>query len=306
MYEVNGHDLLRMGYIPDFYRSTKKQLSKNDLKRKYYHSNSSDKVKKNDFLVIGDSFSEGENSFTNLISKKRSVTCYKDNEQNPLKRLTNLINRNYFDSIKVSYVVLENVERYVVDGAVNISANSFFQKNTITKSTSNKHVFFSNQSILFAYNTLKYLFFKNVLLNDNVYSFSLSKKMFNHFKGDEILLIKEDLDIVPFNNDLRNLKKLNTLINNFSKKLNEKGVKLIFFVCPDKYDLYYPFMKTKKTKPLFFESFSKLEKKYHYIDSKKLLTNCFKRNTHDLYFYDDTHWTINAYRLFSDTLLNFK
>jgi hypothetical protein len=306
MYEVNGHDLLRMGYIPDFYKDTKEKISKNNLKNQYYYSKINLIPKNIDFLVIGDSFSEGENSYTNLLAKRSKVLKYVNKNPNPISRLLSLIKSDFFDKNHVKYVVLENVERYVVDRGVNIYSNtSIFSKNQKSDNLSNKHVFFSNQSILFTYNSFRYLFFKDILINNNVYSLSLNKKMFNHFKGDEILIFKEDFDVIDFNNNLDNLQRLNNVINTINQKLNKKGVKLIFFICPDKYDLYYPYLKIKYKKPIFFESFDFLNKNYYYLDSKKILNESLRKNIKDLYFYDDTHWTFNSYKLFSDTLLSF-
>jgi hypothetical protein len=304
MYEIEGSDLIRIGYIPDFYKKTKHKLDKKSLKTQFFHSKT--KNKKIDILVLGDSFSEGKNSFTNLIAKSKFVLKPTLNGENPINVLDQFINKNFFKTNSVKFVIIESVERYVVDRGVNSnSLKSFFgQKCTVNHHKPNlDHIFFSNQSILFFYNSINYLLKSNNLINNKVYSMKLKSTLFNHVMGDEILILHEDLDVVRFNNNEKNIRILNKRINDLAIKLNKDNTKLILLIYPDKYDLYFNFLNQKKIKPVFFEKFSKMKKKYVYIDTKKILLNKLFDHTKDLYFYDDTHCTIKASKTISDTLM---
>jgi hypothetical protein len=304
MYGVNGHDLIRMGYIPNFYNVTENEITSIEDKEIHFDNYYDDTIQKEyDILIIGDSFSENADSYTNLLAKKLRVLKIDGRKcNNPIQILSNLINLKFFNKVKVKYVVLESVERYAVQRSVvcdlglkNKDLLGSQKKQKASKK--NEHVFFSNQSLLFGYNSLKYFLLEDAKFNDQVYSFKLEKKMFNHFKGNSILILNEDLTYTRFNNNLNNIKRFVRVSNYLNEKLKQNNINLIMLICPDKFDLYYDYIANKNNyqKPCFLDTLFNSRINFNLVKSKKILKNRLKQNIKDLYFYDDTHWTSKAY-----------
>ncbi|HNK91045.1 MAG TPA: hypothetical protein PKN63_10835, partial [Chitinophagales bacterium] len=74
---------------------------------------------------------------------------------------------------------------------------------------------------------------------------------------------------------------------------------------PDKYDLYYSYIKNKNNfeQPILFEYFSSLEKQYIYVDAYNILKERLN-DTKDIYYYDDTHWSPIGAKLIADEIQN--
>ena len=310
-YDVNGNDLIRLGYIPDFYKKTKNELYALNEKKQFFDNFYTDNIKANyDILVLGDSFSEEKHSFTNKLAKNKKVLLIDGRqENNPFQRLIYLINSDFFQKVKVKNIILESVERSVIDRSNQIK---FTKKITITnklkKITGNskkpEHTFFSNQALLFSYNTIKYLLLNNSFFNKNVYMLPMSKKLFSDFKKKNLLIVHEDISNLNLNNNKKFANNLNYNLNKINSLLERKKIKLYFMICPDKYDMYYEYLITKNLiKPKLIERINKFNKKYIFIDTKKFLKFELKKNTQDLYFYDDTHWSPKAVMIVSDSII---
>ena len=77
-----------------------------------------------------------------------------------------------------------------------------------------------------------------------------------------------------------------------SDKVSAQKMKLINLISPDKYDLYFDYIKHNKNlvEPLFFQTYSQLDKSYLNVESFKSLRDKIKSEK-DIYFYDGTHWS---------------
>ena len=309
MYEVRGSDLLRLGYVPDFYAKTKKTLLKNVETIKYYDDFNYDTLKKEyDLLIIGDSFSEGLHTFSNQLAKTNSVLLIpRQFEENPIQRLVSLINSGFFDSIKVNNLILESVERLAVERAIYLSLSDSVKHlniNNIVKpsepelkkiSTTSKpsHRFFSTQPLLFGYNTLKYLFLRDVEFNSTVQKYTLTKNLFTHYKSNTVLVLKQDVQKLFYNNEPKRVQRFNNIMNLLNEKLSKKDIDFFVMVCPDKYDLYFDYFSNSSqyTRPLFFKHLARLNHSYHFVPIYQILKKRLDQNVKDLYLYDDTHWS---------------
>jgi len=312
-YDVNGNDLTRMAYLPDLYKAAKKDIYSKNIKSKFFDDFYTDNLKNEyDFLILGDSFSEGNHSFSNQIAKNGySVLVLNSlNNQNPFERLSILINLDFFKKIKIKNVIVESVERYAVERVLSTDTNkkdlTLLKKSKLIKSVIPNHNFFSNQSLLFGYNSFKYLLFDNVVFNDVVTKTQLSQKMFSHFFGSSLLYLNEDEKRSYFNNNLKRINKFHHKIESFQFKLKLYDINLLILVPPDKYDLYFDYIKNKKNinKPIFFDFMNKIEKKYHFINTKGLLQDKISCGILDLYLYDDTHWTYKSVNTVSNNIIS--
>jgi len=309
MYEVRGSDLLRLGYVPDFYAKTKKSLLKNVETVKYYDDFYDDTLKKEyDLLIIGDSFSEGVHTFSNNLAKNNSVLIiHRKGEENPFQILVSLINSRFFDKLKVKNIILESVERLAVERAIYLNFTESLKpvkNNNIVKPSAqvfNKPIssnkpslrFFSTQPLLFGYNTLKYFLLEDVEFNSTVNKYTLNKKLFTHFKPNTILVLKQDEQKLFYNNEFKRVQRFNNVLNILNKKLSKKDIKFHVMVCPDKYDLYFDYFSNSSqyTRPMFFRYLAKLNQTYHFVPIHQILKKRLDQNVKDLYLYDDTHWS---------------
>lgn len=309
--ETEGPDLLRLGYIPNIYKRYREVFSINENENVI----NLDKAKKKKYkiLTIGDSFSEGTNGYNFFLACDYSVLhINRYISKNQIQTLIGLCNGDFFEQYKIEYIILQNVERHLIDNIESIDINrkimiheldSLKSFHKIEKKTY-KYDFFSRTTIEFPlYYLPKYFFFKNYLSNNQVYNYDLNKNTLFSNYSNKLLFYAIDLERVHKNNNDKNCARLNTLINTISKKLNKKSIKLIFLISPDKYDLYYDFVVDKKElpKPVFFDNFKPLKKEYIFIESKAILYNYVKKQK-DLYYYDDTHWSPVASKIIANNI----
>lgn len=313
MYDVNGNDLIRLGYIPDFYKETKQKLYQKNEQKCFFDNFYTDKIKNAyDVLILGDSFSEENHSFSNKIAKNKNVLLLDGREiHNPYQRLIYLINSDFFKNTRIKTVILESVERSAVERTTLLNLKAKFKFETkIIKQKNNisvpKHNFFSNQSIKFSFNSFKYFISTESYFNESVYMFKINSNLFTHYKGNSLLVVNEDITNLKYNNNIELVRKTNKYINVMQSKLSVYNIKLILLICPDKYDIYYKYIENKKRyiKPTFFDYLIPLQKEYILVNSKKIIEKELQYDKKDLYYYDDTHWSPITVKIISDSLLN--
>lgn len=303
-------DLLRMGSIPNMYKDFSQTLmpaktGKVDLLSKT-------KKRKYEILTIGDSFSDQEGlGYNDLLSNDFSV-LHVDRfiSKNQLQTLINLTNGDFFETYDIEYVILQNVERHVIENSKNIRLNDkillsqidTLVKNHKVKKGTFKNNFFSKMTLKFPfYHLPKFIFQKNYLANGSVYNLHLNTNSLFRNHSDHLLFYYLDLESTHINNIKSNIDTLNMLLNGISENLLAKNIKLIVLPAPDKYDFYYSYISDKKNypKPIFFDLMNSVEKKYIYIDSKKILTSKMQK---DMYFYEESHWSPIAAKILADEI----
>ncbi|MFA9189938.1 hypothetical protein AAGV28_01025 [Flavobacterium sp. FZUC8N2.13] len=298
----NTGDLLRIGLLPGIDKEYRQKIISSGNKMMFDElSTSKDKTYK--ILTIGDSFSEqGKDGYQNFLVNDFSVLHINRfiSNFNQIQKLIELCQGDFFDTYKIQYVVLEGVERHLIDNIKNINnkgkidikqIDSLIINHTTPKDKEEDN-FFSSTIFKFPYSALKYYTDKNYISNKQVFVFELNTRLLFSNNSNELLFYNLDFDKTKQNNVAENATKLNDILNNLSDKLKEKNIKLIFLPCPDKYSLYYDYILDKKSllKPVFFDNFKKLNKKYLYIDSKEVLSEQLNTKK-DLYYFDDSHWS---------------
>jgi hypothetical protein len=309
---ISSPDLLRVGYFPVFeeYREVFQKEFDNKV---CFYTVSEDKVKKSKILTIGDSFSEQSSfGYKNYLAEKYSV-LHVDRfiASNQIQTLYQFLNSGFFEEHKVEYVILENVERGFVANLNEMDTLKMKMKPQLKKQLINQRPvmkkgdksFFSRETIIFPFSMFRFYVDENYLSNENIYNVTLKTDEFFSNSSNKLLFFLEDVSRLELNNNLTEIKKLNDVLNDLSKKLWSKKVKLIVLPAPDKYDLYYDYIadKTNFPKPLFFQYLGSLKKEYIYIDSKKSLSSKLKSEK-DIYFYDDTHWSPVGARIIANEI----
>lgn len=306
-YSTDKGDLLRTGYIMDIFPHYR-DIFKKEFERGVFYTNISDvnvKTKKQfTVLTIGDSFSEqGCYGYKNYVGENHGIDLlhFDLKNENQVQVLFSLLNGDFFNTIHVKYVILQFVERNIVDRvyeadtAQSITYDELCkwsekEKNNLKKKDSS-YKFPSDRMIKFPYYNLRYLIKKDTCYSVT-YRTKINKDLFSVGSKKELLFYGDDLSAVEQNNKLENAKKLNGIFNDLSVKLKNNGIRLIVLPAPDKYDIYYEYIanKTRFPQPLFFEHMDSMPKKYIYVDSKQILSDAVRKKK-DIYFYDDTHWS---------------
>jgi hypothetical protein len=313
-YVPSEGDLVQVGYL--YSNPSPKSIieHKFKLQKKYTEVSEieseleSKKIIEFSVLTIGDSFSGQFNlGYKNyLANEKNTSVLYVDRyiTGNPIQTLINLINGDFFDYIHVEYIVLQSVERYFVERCENIDFRTSFQKDSLINLIKNhkrakqkndiikqKIDLFSDATIKCPLVNMQYYFTPLPVFSKTYKVKSINKTLFTN-EPDNILFYKDDISKLEFSNDVQKIKASNHVINVISESLLNKNIKLILLISPDKYDLYYPYIKKNYNldEPMFFKYFNKLDKKYLYTSLK----DKFYKNDEiikDVYYYDDTHWS---------------
>lgn len=314
-YEKEEGDLIRLGYLYDNPTPLSETLQKVKVLPKKYQLISEIDLDKNhqfDLLSIGDSFSEqGEFGYQNQLANKGISVLHIDrflSEESPIQNLTNLINSDFFDKIKPKYVVLQTVER-----AIPIRANVVYNEQRTLDSLKTQirervkpetppsgTQFFSKATLKIPLANLQFLFLNQPPFS-YVYRFKSNNRELFSNEPNTLLFFRDDFKTIPSKNDPKMAKQLNDNINRINQLLKEKGIKLIFIISPDKYDLYQEYVENSKEKSIFFSLFHPLKKDYIYIPSFEILSEAIK-NQKDIYFYDDTHWSPKAAEIISNEI----
>lgn len=323
-YVSDRGDLGRMGYLQmDYDYSTTfgdEYNQKHDVIQIGSQKNSRQKWK---FFTIGDSFfQQGKIGIINKLSKKNPENVLNFTRDHliggdPITTLRGLINSDYFDSVHVEFIILESVERYVVQRGLNHNKEEQYSYSDVRQSIENlktgiareqkekkKQPYPTDRFVKFPLNNLMY-HLNPTGANKVVYKEPLTKSLFST-RDKDLLFFHEDVDCMEYNNNMDNVKILNNILNEMYLLLKEKGITLIVLICPDKFDLYYPYLVNKSSypKPLFFSHFNSLEKRYMYIDIQSMLRTQLKNNVKDIYLYDDTHWSPWATEIIAEEIMS--
>lgn len=309
-YSTEKGDVIRMGYIinlfPDY---TDTFLTASDNKIYYDRILESPKDTNYTVMTIGDSFSDrGSVGYNNYLGKNDGIKLlHFDNilSGNPIQDLSSLINGDFFQQKKIDFVVLECVQRNMIPNIENFKGQKVTTNSEVVSlvqkwwnKTKVKHdeslfdpEFHSNRIIRFPYYTARYFLSNTCLFNGQVYKTRLLDTMFS-VNNRDLIFLNEDVLAAKHVSATDGVARLNSVLNNISDRLNRIGIKLIVLPAPDKYDLYYEYIedKTGFPEPAFFKQLGKMDKKYIYIDSKKVLLGAI-HSTKDVYLYDDTHWS---------------
>lgn len=309
-YVPNEGDLIRLGYLYNN-PSPKSNLSKQFSLNKQYTLVSEINLKDKpefDILTIGDSFSEQDSrGYKNFLAKEGYSVLHMDGflTGNPIKNIIELINGDFFEFVQTDYVILQSVERNFVERCheIDFSESIYIDsiknkiKNYVKRSPKQNLNFFNNSIIKIPLTNIQYHFsYKPVY--SKTYKVTTNKDNLFTKSPNNLLFYEDDINKMKHKND--SLKVINSInaLNKINNLLSKKNITLIVLISPDKYDLYYPHLKDKLIKPLFFKYYNNFSKEYLSVNSFEILSNSIDTNK-DIYYYDDTHWSPIAAKVIS-------
>jgi SGNH hydrolase-like domain, acetyltransferase AlgX len=318
-YVKDKGDVLRMGYFSSDDGYDSKTLFAKDFARPQHPNHhrinelNLQEQQAYDVLVLGDSFSSlGNYTFQDYLAEysgKSVLTLDRYLYESPLDQAHKLANGDFFDKIKVKYLLLQSAERKTTQRAHEVAKDQSIKLNEIESLVNadkrNGQIyleslkkpkpiqFFSKDVLFYPVYSAAYLF-----TDRPIFSLSFRAKLNkNCFSADSnnLLFLHNDVRTVRKYSSQAMIEATNKAMNDLQAKLSQKGIQLILLVAPDKYDAYYDYIvdKSHLPKPVFFEKFDKLPKNYHYIQSKNILSELIKTQK-DVYYFDDSHWSPKA------------
>ena len=314
-YTKTRGDLNRLGKI-SIDASYRDQFQKElDTPQNYTDFSALNLEKENNFniLTIGDSFSQkGGHGYQNYLTTDTTSIVNFDTRAytiptNPIDLAFKMIEGDVFNNLHIDYLILQSVERYIVQRSENIEhstkitveALEAFRKVQDTNKTYTPNRNY-NDYLKFPFYSLLYNFSDNAIYSP-VHQKAINKEVFS--KKNTLLFFEEDITALEKNNNRELVNNLNTELNILAHKLKERDITLIVLPSPDKYDLYYEHITTKNhSKPQFFEHMRDLKKEYIYIDAKNILTKHIDNGREDIYFVDDTHWSPKGAKIIGDSI----
>ncbi len=318
LYNPNEGDLVRLGYlysnpspksiIDQRYQLTTEFTLMSDSKMK--------DTLKYDVMTLGDSFSnQCQLGYNNFLAKKGISVLNIDMYLfggNPIQKLITLTNSNFFTYIKPQYVILQLTERSIIGGISNLNFSNKVSVNSlneqITEYNTNFRVesmsFFTDATIKIPLTNILYLF-SDKPFSSLTYKLKTNTNQLFSNEPNNLLVYQDDLRLISQINDEQIINDYNDVLNVVNEMLKKKGIQLIVITNPDKYDLYYPYLKNKEeyTKPEFFTYFNKLPKEYLYINTYNILSKIIDSKQKDIYYYDDCHWSPIAAKIVSSEIM---
>ncbi|MDR2554192.1 MAG: hypothetical protein LBC64_02080 [Fibromonadaceae bacterium] len=243
-----------------------------------------------DVCTIGDSFSSlgmfgYQNYLAHLLGFK--IINILKIDDNQLNTAIALINSKIIDNSNCRIFILSNVDRLTINRLTDIDFEMLYKKplkiddNQDSKNTKiSLNDLFSFIRLKFGYDNpiLKHSLKQECFTHDR-----FSKTLFN-YKGDMNFLKTSKIDIAKAKENL-------ILLN---KKFSEKGIKLIFLIAADKYDVYRPFM-VGNSLPIdtTTDELSNIPDVF-VINTKPMLQEMVQKGEKDVYMINDTHWSYKA------------
>ena len=250
-----------------------------------------------DIITIGDSFSQQTNGgYQNYLSLNglTVANCDRDLFANPFQYAFNVLDENLIDSTKTKVMIVECSERYFES-----SIRSFEKgkKDFPTKASSVKVQ--SQWSVSRARDF--------ILITSGIRPVSYTAKLDgNYFRSDnpdKLYFTHEDIEngITIKKEDE---EKVRYVYKSLSEKALEKGIKLIFLVTVDKYDLYQNHIvnNTFPKKTVLEDIGRIIGDSPNLLLTKQYLLPLIEKKEKDVFMYNDTHWSYKATKVIADEI----
>ena len=295
-YYISG-DIGKLGQIP-FGKSYNKNLKQNYLTEKLvkdtlivsYEKFLPSKTLK--IFTIGDSFSQlsifgYQNYLAHILAD--SITNIKSEIfWQSLETSIALLNSGIIDSANCQILILQKVDRSVISSLCNIDFELLYELPQNNENQKNKNVDNSAELYnLFSWIRLQFGYdspiFRHNLKQDCFTHSYFSHKLYRYIDDFNFKQTKPE--------DIEKAKENLILLN---KKFAEKGIKMIFLIASDKYDVYRPFM-TDDSLPIdtTTDGLSSLPD-VCVINTKPILQEMVRNGEKDVYMVNDTHWSYKA------------
>ncbi|MBR5685679.1 MAG: hypothetical protein IKX18_05965 [Muribaculaceae bacterium] len=299
----NSGDLMRLGLIdsgPEYADSIGTQL----LPEVYYTGVEDDRVLRSDtcdVLVIGDSFSHGggmgkKGDYVNYLAHQsgRKVVVFTPQDptlSSPMQVAYDVLNLGCIDSTNVKNLVVEEVERYLVD-----RHSSFVTTHTTiprpepsAKEASDKPQIQETGPLM----RVKDYIFYHLFGANPIYTLELSRPVFGGVEPTKLYFYNEEVKL-GFDVTADQQRKVIDCYDKVIELARQKGVNLVLILACDKYDLYQDCAASNpypvKTLNEDVEQWMAPERDC-FVFTKRIFLPLVQQGVRDVYLFNDTHWS---------------
>lgn len=293
-------DIGRLACIPfghDYDKMLEKSMIKDTLFQTIYEPDEF-LFLNTEVLTVGDSFSQQQNGgYQNYLSKNglQVVNCFRRLYDSPIQYAYNLLDKHVIDSTNTKVLVIEVVER---DFETVIER---FEKGKVEVIKQYYESGISSNSWSLA-RTRDYLLYQIGWVTP-IYKVKLDEDMFSSDHPRDLYFFREDIEMGV---SLINRDKLRQVVETLQQKAERQGVKLIWLIAADKYDLYQNHIVDNPypAKTVNEDIEKALGKNPSLLIAKHYLLPRVEKGEKDIFLFNDTHWSYKSSQTIADELYN--
>lgn len=302
MTDDNSGDLMRLGLIdsgPEYTDSIRATA----LPEVYAGTQDSDSLLRCDscdVLVIGDSFSHGggvgrQGDYVNALAHEsgRRVILYAPRNpvlSSPMQIAFDLLNLGIIDSTNVRNLVVQEVERYLVDRHCGFTTTHLESPaSTVVEESAEPEPKASPSPLL----RVKDYVFYHLFGANPIYKVRLSRPLFGGKEPDWLYFYNDDVNLgISVSEEQR--RGVVACYDAVIAAARERGVNLVLLVACDKYDLYQDFIVDN---PYPAKTLNEDIRQWmapeldRFVFAKQVLHPLVEQGVKDVYLFNDTHWS---------------
>ena len=314
----NSGDLMRLGLIDGGaeYTDSIRELALQEI---YYQGQDNDSLLRLDtcgVLVVGDSFSHGggvgkPGDYVNYLAHEsgRKVVVFTPPLvaafDNPMQLAYALLNQGVIDSTNCPNLVVQEVERYLVDRHCKFVTSH----PSIPRPAAGQEVDDDSSDEHKEYSPLlrvkDYIFYRFLGANP-IYTARLSRPLFGGEEPDKLYFYNDDVKL-GFNVTEGQRQHIVSCFENVIELARQQGVNLIILIAADKYDMYQDFIVPENPYPAktLNEDIAQWMPncRDYMIFSKEVLHPLLEQGVKDVYLYNDTHWSPASSHLIAGAII---
>jgi len=247
-------------------------------------------------LTIGDSFSQqGNSGYQNYLCSKGLTVANVSRElfSSPIQYTYNLMNETYIDSTTAKIIIVECVGR-TLEGII---AKFDVEKQDVPQQTPKVP---NKWSVSRARD---YILFRTHL-NSPILIAELNNDYFSSEEPRKLYFFKDDIQFLGINKNME--EKTKHVFNVLSSKAEERGIKILWLIAVDKYDLYQDYI-IDNTFPRMTvsEDINRIIGiSPDLVISKQYLKPLVDQGIKDVFLFNDTHWSYKASEAIADELIS--
>lgn len=311
----NSGDLMRLGLIdcgPEYADSIGAQL----LPDVYYTGVEDDSLLRRDtcdVLVIGDSFSHGggmgkKGDYVNYLAHQsgRKVVVFTPQDStltSPMQIAYDVLSLGCIDSTNVKNLIVEEVERYLVDRHCTfVTTHTSIPRPDPSSQEATSAAPNQNTGPLMR---VKDFLFYHLFGANPIYTLTLSRPVFGGVEPDKLYFYNEDVQL-GFDVTAEQQRQVIDCYEKVIALAREKGVNLVLLVACDKYDMYQdvvidnPYPAKTLNEDIAQWMAPELD---CFVFSKRVLHPLVEQGVKDVYLYNDTHWSPSSSSIIADEVI---
>lgn len=314
----NSGDLMRLGLIDGGAEYTD-SIFELALPEVYYNGQDNDSLLRLDtcgVLVVGDSFSHGggvgkTGDYVNYVAHEsgRKVVVYTPPQDpafdSPMQVAFDLLNLGVIDSTNCPNLVVQEVERYLVDRHCRfVSTHTWLPRPAAGEKTADEEDQRKDYSPLLR--VKDYIFYRFLGANP-IYTAPLNRRMFGGTEPAKLYFYNDDVNL-GINVTERQRQQVVSCFESVIDAARRQGVNLVILIAADKYDMYQDFIAGENPYPAktLNEDIAQWmtgEGKQRLLFSKGVLHPLLEQGVKDVYLYNDTHWSPASSHLISQAII---